>query len=264
MNALFSAWVNLRNSLDWWLRNSLTWSPSAREPAEEKGEADARETHFMANYFLFSARQRMTNSRWQRNLAVLERLESASRSPALDKLLRQTGPLRILDIGSKNFDYVDALAGFFSRCLSHRDVQITGLEIDAHRRYTDLRTRRAWAEHYVSFVPSARYFAADLLNHTETYHAITWFFPFLTEFPLLKWGLPLSLFQPATLLAHAWSLLLPGGVLILVNQTDAELETQCKLLAELEAPFDPRQGRVTVAYKTSAFISSNERLTRNG
>jgi hypothetical protein len=246
MNSLVRGWVNLRNSLDWALRNSLTWSPPARERAEQLEAPDEAEGKRIADYQLESARDRMTWQRWQRNLTVLERLELAANSSALVALLKSTSPLLALDVGSKNFDYVDALQGFWRHREGEREVQLTGLEIDAYRRYTDVRTRRAWAQHYASFCPGARYVVGDLQRHNSRYHVITWFFPFVTEFPLLRWGLPLGLFQPAALLAHALSLLEPEGVLILVNQTDAEVVVQRHLLAELEVAYEAVGPRLTV------------------
>jgi hypothetical protein len=47
-------------------------------------------------------------------------------------------------------------------------------------------------------------------------------------------------------LAHALSLLEPEGVLILVNQTDAEVVVQRHLLAELEVAYEAVGPRLTV------------------
>lgn len=221
-----AAWTNLRNAADWRLRGLLRWSPSARERAEAKEPATETEAHWERAYGLGPAQEKMTTWRWKRNLAVIEILD---RLPlALADGLRGLREPRILDIGSKNFDYVDALHGFFSSFGA--PARVTGLEIDAHRRYTDLRTRRAWAEHYCSTVPGARYLAQGLEDHHDPYEVITWFFPFVTEHPLVRWGLPRSLFRPQTLVDHALGLLVPGGWMVIVNLNAREAEVQHSLL----------------------------------
>jgi SAM-dependent methyltransferase len=224
-----TAWTDLSNTLDLTLRNRLTWSPPARERAEaDVSTGDPREPVWTDRYALGPARNRMTATRWARNLAVVELLEASvsglwPRQPGW-------GSLRVLDIGSKNFDYVDALAGFFSWANAGGPVEVTGIEVDAHRRYTDLRTRRAWADHYASFVPGSRYLAGDLEDHQGRYDAVTWFFPFVSEFPLRRWGLPHRLFRPQALFDHAWDLLEPGGTMVIVNLNAAEEALQQGLI----------------------------------
>jgi len=249
VNPILRAWANARNAADFALRNALTWSPPARERAEAKDEPDAAEKRWLETYRLAESRDRMTEARWQRNVAALEVLMATRENDVVKTLLRDRPTLRALDIGSKNFDYVDALCGFWSHQNGERSVTLTGLELDAHRRYTDFRTRRAWAEHYASFVPGAHYQAGNLLAHTECYDAITWFYPFVTEFPLLRWGLPLAEFQPLALLEHAFSLLEPGGVLVIVNQSEAESHVQRAFLATLGRSYTvagPREKPITL------------------
>jgi hypothetical protein len=240
MNPLVRSVLDLRNSLDLALRNRITWSPAAHEEAEDHGglfddlaePAAARdfEARALRDYGLGTARDRMASWRWNRNLAFLEVLDRAGQSPRLAEFLRRKPSLRVLDVGSKNFDYVDALAAFFAGFGSRRPVALTGIEVDAHRRYTDFRTRRAWADHYCAGVPGSRYLAQDLEDHREPYDLITWFLPFLTEFPLVRWGLPTRLLRPEALFDHAWGLLEPGGPVLLVNLNAGEAERQHALV----------------------------------
>lgn len=231
--------ADLRTEVDWALRNRLTWSPPARErPEADVATDDPREAAWVERYALGPARDRMTAWRWRRNLAVVEVLEAALSSPALGRFLGRASSVRALDVGAKNFDYVDALGGFWSRAGGRRTVLLTGLEVDAHRRYTDLRTRKAWADHYASSVPGARYLAGDLEFHRERYDAITWFFPFVTEFPLRRWGLPTRLFRPQALFDHAWDLLEPGGVMVIVNLNRDEAARQHEILGRRGVAFD--------------------------
>lgn len=235
--SLFSLWTSFRNGVDFALRNVLRWSPPARERPEPKAGASAVEASWVGQYGLAGARERMTAGRWRRNLAVVEILDRVGREPEVADFLRGRSTLGVLDIGSKNFEYVDALAGFWSRHRGDRTVTLTGLEVDAYRRYTDLRTRKAWADHYCSQVPGARFLARGLEDHGEPCDVVTWFFPFVTEFPLLRWGLPLGLFRPQALFDHAWDLLAPGGLMVLVNLTGAEAEVQHGLVRARGAKF---------------------------
>lgn len=260
-SSLLRTWISFRNSVDLSLRNRLTWSPPAQERAGEKAPPDLREGRWIGRYGLGPARERMTGERWRRNLAVLEVLGETDRSPAFGRYLGTRGALSVLDIGSKNFDYVDAVHGFLSRHRGSRTVTLTGIEVDAHRRYTDLRTRRAWAEHYCAAVPGASYLAGDLQEHRGRYGLITWFFPFVSEYPLLRWGLPLGLFRPQDLFDHAAGLLEPGGVFVLLNLTEREAGLQEALvrasgldyedLGAVPGSFSPRaaEQRLSLAWK---------------
>jgi len=235
------ALADLRTRLDWALRQALTWSPPAFEEAETKDEpVTDDEARWTEVYGLAPARDRMTEVRWRRNLAVVQLLDRAAGHPALAAVLASPGPLRALDVGAKNFDYVDGLAAVLGRVPGLRSaragLEVTGLELDAHRRYTDLRTRRAWADHYASHVPGARYRAGDLLDEAGSYQILTWFFPFVTEFPLRRWGLPRRYFRPQDLFDHALGLLAPGGVLVVVNLNADEARIQRDLGARSRAP----------------------------
>lgn len=241
MNSLLRASLSLRNALDLTLRNLLAWSPPAHETPEPKDalfedfpaalakELARREQDLTSRFQLSSARARMTQARWLRTLSFLEMLEQFAAQPAF-AAWKNSGPqTSFLDIGSKNFDYVDALAGFW-QLQTGPAFSLTGLELDAHRRYTDFRTRRAWAKHYVSFWKEVEFRAENLLDHQGQYAAITWFFPFLTEVPLLKWGLPRRFLQPGRLLDKAAEFLPPGGLLLLAHHTAGEQELQLEWL----------------------------------
>jgi hypothetical protein len=259
VNPITRGLLNLRNSLDWNLRNLFTWSPTAVEVAEDK-EAETGAS-WTGRYTLGEARTRMTAWRWNRNLAFLETLDRVVQEPRVQRFLASRPTLKALDIGSKNFDYVDALAAVLSQAAGRRVLDLTGLEVDAHRRYTDFRTRRAWAEHYCSFVPGTRYLAQGLEDHQGAYGLISWFLPFLTERPLVRWGLPASLLRPGALYDHAYGLLEPGGVLVLVNLNGDEEGLQHGLiqqrghiftsLGSVPSTFIPerRDQRVTLVWK---------------
>lgn len=135
------------------------------------------------------------------------------------------------------------------------------MELDAHRRYWTLSTRRAHGEWIARRLPGCRYLAANLLDLRGAYGFVTWFLPFIHEAPLRAWGLPSRFLQPVRPLEHARTLLAPGGRLLVVNQGEVEAERQERLFGEasiaaraigrVESPFSsfrcPRFGWLAIA-----------------
>lgn len=145
--------------------------------------------------------------------------------------------IKILDIGAKNWFYVRDLYNFFKYNNFEREIRLDGIEIDAYRVYTDFHTRYDYALYYSKGLKNCRYIAGDFLNHYDKYDYITWFYPFVTELPLLEWGLPLSTFKPLEMLEHAYNSLSPGGTLIIKNLNEKEYNIQEKLFQELNIPY---------------------------
>ncbi|NJM12799.1 MAG: hypothetical protein HC889_13855 [Synechococcaceae cyanobacterium SM1_2_3] len=168
----------------------------------------------------------------------------------LDVLDRYLGPPTSaapgLDIGCKNGCYLPGLHAW-----THGPWD--GVELDAHRRYWSLTTRRAHGERIARLLPGCRYIAGNVLDLHHSYGFITWFLPFLEPEPLQDWGLPLRFLMPLQLLEHVWSLLLPGGRLLVINQGEEEAELQQQLfqqagiaaqaLGQIESPLSPFQRR---------------------
>lgn len=166
----------------------------------------------------------------------------------LDVLDRYAGTAdatqRGLDIGCKNGCYLPGLQAWSGGPWD-------GVELDAHRRYWTLATRRAHGEWVAHALPGCRYLAGDLLDLRGDYGFITWFLPFLHAAPLREWGLPDRFLMPRRLLDHAWTLLTPGGCLLVINQGEHEAEQQANLfqqagitaraLGRIESPLSPFQ-----------------------
>ena len=57
--------------------------------------------------------------------------------------------------------------------------------------------------------------------------------PFITKYPLIKWGLPLKYFKPHEMFIHAHNLLNHEGELLIINQGEEEYKIQQDLNAEL-------------------------------
>ncbi|MCC7171317.1 MAG: hypothetical protein IT459_12780 [Planctomycetes bacterium] len=149
-------------------------------------------------------------------------------------------PLRVLDVGSKNFEVAPALLASLAAHRGRRDaIELTGIELDAYRVYADGHSRADAAAYFLALAAevglgrSHRFIAGDVLEHRERYDVITWFHPFVTPAPLLRWGLPLRHLAPERMLEHVASLRAPGGLLVIVNQEPEEAAIQRELFARV-------------------------------
>ncbi len=160
----------------------------------------------------------------------IELLESLYVLDLLDRLVGPTGPDgRALDVGGKSAAYLPGLATF-------RGGGWDVVELDAHRRYWDLRTRRAVGEAMAGAFPGCRYHARDVRDHPGSYSLITWLLPFVFLEPHRAWGLPARAFDPAGTLRHVLSTMAPSGQLFIVNQGEEEHAEQGRLLRDAGAP----------------------------
>jgi hypothetical protein len=208
-----------RQALRWsapawkWRASSLT-----RCLAPLSAEARARGEALAARHDL---------SAWTRLLSAIELRENLYTLDVLEQHLPPgLPPGPALDVGSKNGSLLPALRAAWPRPW---DL----VELDAHRRYPDLSTRRAHGERMAAAFPGCRYLAGSVADLAGRYALVTWFLPFVHEGPLRAWGLPRRFFAPEALLRHVTGLCLPGGALLVVNQGQAEHETQLALFSTL-------------------------------
>ncbi|MGE0200524.1 MAG: class I SAM-dependent methyltransferase [Candidatus Melainabacteria bacterium] len=174
---------------------------------------------------------RPTRFRWLETLTVLHHLETL-----LPDAPSAGGHVHWLDVGAKNWSYVQALDAFARVGLKAPSVSLDGVEVDAYRRYTDGHCRLSYARAFCRHLPDARYVVADIRDWPgrasgEGYDVVTCFLPFVFVEPHLAWGLPGNLFSPQAFLSRVLSLLKPGGVLIITNQGEDEASAQAALLA---------------------------------
>ncbi len=141
--------------------------------------------------------------------------------------------LRVLDIGSKNWAYVGGEYRFFRQFSPN--LELDGVEIDAYRLYSNLYSRYETAKFYTKGLEGVNYYPDDLLNISGEYDYIVWLLPFVTPYPLKRWGLPKKYFMPEKLLKHAFGLL--EGEMFIVNQGEEEAEIQRALLEKLKIPY---------------------------
>lgn len=163
--------------------------------------------------------------------------------------------LKILDIGAKNWSYIEALHGFFAEKCS--EFQIDGIELDAYRLNSRGFSRVEVAKFYCRNFKNTNYIAGDFLEHNKKYDVITWFLPFVFYNPHKRWGLPKKHFLPEKMLKHAISSLNDGGIMLVVNQGKQEFEEQKKLYDQAGVKFI-EYGEFSIEnspYKHKRFVS---------
>lgn len=254
------AWLRApANEASFALRSTLRWR---RGPVTLRGEsmadlfaelapaaaAAARRDadRLVADYDLVALSKAASRLVFAENLALLERLERLA--TAWPTAHPPCSPLRAIDVGCGNFAYATALHRWLRRLAGDAPVELAGIEVDGHGIYRDGHTR---AEHMAAHAglagPGVRAVVGDFLGQDyRGLDVVTLLFPFLSVYPLLRWGLPLSRFRPRRLLRHAVGALRPGGLLVVANQTGQEAERLRALLQGL-----PVQLRAQVPFATA-------------
>lgn len=216
------------------MRNAIKWrrgEPTPRHEdkselfdylsAKEKERATTREKELRSRYDLEAFRDASTRLDYRDNLATLDMLERLLGSAA--GASREF--VRVVDVGSKNFNYATALERFFKRWSGAARVELTGIEIDGYGIYPDFHSRADWANLYAKQTgnPDVRYVVEDFLqSRVAAVDVVTMFFPFVTTYATERWGLFSSLCKPEALVHKARSVLAPGGTLVVFNQTEEE------------------------------------------
>lgn len=230
------AWHSGRNRLGFSLRNFLRWAPGSYRETTIQPEAWLRSqgnindaARRLIQEYGFSESTAVSQERLLETLSYLEWLDySYFQWPEAFASLTNNS-LRWLDAGAKNWAYVEALTAFIRRH-GQPNFKLDGVELDPNRRYINFQTRRQAALSFIRNIPQATYHAGNLLDWPHPVDIISHFLPFVFKDPHLAWGLPLNYFQPQTLLEHLLSRLKPGGLLILVNQGEAEAQAQQAML----------------------------------
>lgn len=216
----------ITRELSWQARSLLSYSPAL---ASKRGirnlnkviekfseEAQHRFGELRETYQLGDWAQLCTRSEFIENLYLLDLLDRHIEKPiAADKGL---------DIGCRNFSHLPALSAFCP-------IAWLGVELDANARYLNGLSRRAYGEWMARQRADSRYLAGSLLDVEESVDLIVWTLPFVLRAPLRHWGLPDRYFQPQALLDHAVTLLRDSGIMLIVNQGEAEADAQQEFCA---------------------------------
>jgi hypothetical protein len=240
LRRLLTPYLVARNALDYPLRRSIRFrrpvddvEPAGIEAAlADLAPSDAnRARTLVASYGLdpLAARGRRRDVR--ENLYYLELLLGALDRSAPDL----PDPLEVIDVGVSDWFYAPALVGALRhwRATTPRRLTVLGFEADPGSRYVDGRTREDWAAWYTRDLPEVDYRTDDARAFTGEADLAAMLFPFVFPNDSDDWGLPRHLFRPRDLLAHVWSRVRPGGLLIVASQGEAERDRQRRLFAEL-------------------------------
>ncbi len=225
---------NIRNQIDFFFRKNIRLKRKYACKNEPKDDfINEKEQLFLQKYNLYCLKENSTKNNYLENLAIIELLESVF---DLDTETKKES--KILDIGSKNWFYASGEWHFFKYNEQEKEIFLDGVEIDAFRVYSDFHTRYDYAQFYIKNLKNTRYIAKDFLKHNEKYDFIIWFFPFVTEFPLLEWGLPLSVYKPGEMLNHAYNCLNSGGKILIINQDENEYKIQENLIKNVNFSYE--------------------------
>lgn len=227
--------INFKNKIDFFIRKNLKFSrKNYFEENESKDdilkslEIAKREAFLFEKYDLLNLKYNSTMQNYLENLYALDLLDEHLN-------IEFRNEISILDIGCKNCFYARGLYYFFKKYCNK--FSFTGIEIDFNRLYSNLFSRYEVAKFHTKDIINAKLIQDDLLKHNEKYDYITWFLPFVFEYPHLKWGLPLKHFSPEKMLSHAYCLLNEGGVIFVINQGIDEYNRQKQLCELLNIPY---------------------------
>ncbi len=244
MLGLAPALATVQNSIEHPLRQLIKWRwgvprfPNeskqdlfAHLPVNERKQANDTAKHLHSDFHLQHLYENSSADNYRLNLFYLEMLERALSEAAPE--IPQT--IHAADIGPSDWFYVHALyvALKWWNSPTGRAVQLAGYEADAYRVCSNLFSRYDQAHGYMHGLEEVHYIPRRFTRQPGKFDFIAMLFPFVFLRDHLAWGLPLRRFNPVELLRDAWASLKPGGVLVIVNQGEAEhLAQRDMLLAE--------------------------------
>ncbi|MFM8314414.1 MAG: hypothetical protein ACKOA8_09030 [Deltaproteobacteria bacterium] len=189
--------LSLRNSVDFFLRNNIKFSRPVSDASQIPERDKKIQQEFREFFSLFP---------WE----------------ILLKKLSKT-PLTVVDIGARNFVFGPIIDETLRN--QHRKAHIHGIELDAHRLLWGFHSRADFGDFYARQMRSGFFHAMDFLTWSQPIDLALLLNPFVSEEPLLSWGLPLSKLKPYQLFEQAKKTLLPNrGILILSCPSPEELE----------------------------------------
>jgi hypothetical protein len=171
----------------------------------------------------------LRSRQWLKNFYVLDLLEKTLKPhfpAALHEKQKASSPLRVLDVGTADWEYVFALhrfcrhalikAGIVQPMVDEPQFILTGVEIDGHGIYPDGYARADYTAAYIDALQdpgiTIQYGDATQME-MPLQDLVTCFFPFILPYQILAWGLPLRLLHPKALLSRqaTWRPLVFGG-----------------------------------------------------
>ena len=211
---------DLKNIFDYFIREHTGFSRTNYSPKPQ----DVSDFEFNPKYDTIILQKDITRLNCIENLYILD---------ILDKYLKiyPTQESKVLDIGSKNWNYAKAEYIFFNHYCHH--LELTGVELDANRLYWNFFSNKEIAKYNIKYLPFANYIGEDFMNISGKFNYITWFLPFVGKYQHTKWGLPMKFFKPTEMLKHAKECLADDGLMFIVNQGENEYWLQKQLCDDL-------------------------------
>jgi len=213
----------IRNSFDFFLRNRIKLSRSITQEKQIPERDKKIQIEFQEFLNLFP---------WKE---ILKNIKSS--------------PLVVTDIGARNFVFGPIIDKTLER--EGRDSSIHGIEIDAHRLLWGFHSRADFGNYYAQTMRKGFFHALDFLSWEQPTDIAFLLNPFVSEEPLLSWGLPLSKLQPDALFKHVMKTLSPKkGIMILSCPSPEELEISKELarkagfVAGLQVEWFPKKNSV--------------------
>ncbi len=218
---------NIKNTIDFFLRRNISYSRKNYTEKPENINKYRKEKQYieLSKKYNLGLFENSSKNNFLLNLYFLS---------VFDKYLikKDCKNISILDIGSKNWEYVKSEYLFFkSFC---KNITLNGIELDSNRLNSKLYNRYEVSKFHTKNLENTNYISGDLLEHEVKYDYIIWILPFMSEYPLIKWGLPLKYFKPEKMLLHAYNLLKDGGQLLVINQGENEYNIQKALNNKLK------------------------------
>ena len=241
----FASAINtVRNAVEHPLRQQIRWQRGAPRfqneskqdlfahlPSHEQKQANDTAKRLHSDYHLQHLRENSSADNYRLNLFYLEMLERAlsEASPKIPQAIHAA------DIGPSYWFYVQALYAALKwwNSPNGRTIRLAGYEADAYRVHANLFSRYDLAHGYMTGLEEVHYIPRKFIRQPAKFDLITMLFPFVFLKDHLTWGLPLRKFNPVKLLRDVIASLKPGGVLVIVNQGEAEhIAQRDMLLAE--------------------------------
>ncbi len=188
---------NLRNNFDFHLRNKIKFN----RPLSPNAKIDD-----LAIRMQSELREFLDLFRWK---MVLEKMD-----------LVPGDPLVIGDIGTRTFVIAPVLDQIFREL--NFSPEVHGFEVDAYRRFTNFRSRADYGHFYAMQIPKGEYHTQDFNYWNGDLHIALLLNPFVTEEPLLRWGLPRKFLRPEFLFDNTHKSLRKNRGILLVSSPTIE------------------------------------------
>jgi SAM-dependent methyltransferase len=134
-------------------------------------------------------------------------------------------------VGTRTFAIAPVIEKLFQKL--NPTPEIHGFEVDAYRRFTNLRTRADYGQYYSRKVKNGYYHAGDFRSTEKKFDMIFNLHPFVTETAHVAWGLPLKVYDPVGLFSHCHRSLAHSGLFLLSSPNEEEYVRALNLSASV-------------------------------